>query len=50
MNKGHPSEGHHMVFTDMWPLFGGYIVLFNEGRVTNEWPLFTGWSIFGGGF
>ena len=39
-----------MVFLDKWPLFGGYIVLFNQGRVTEEWPLFTGWSLVGGGF
>ena len=29
--------------------FGGYIVLFNQGRVIEEWPLFAGWYLFGGG-
>ena len=35
-----------MVFTDKCPLIGGYIVLFNNGKVTEMWPLFTGWSLF----
>ena len=38
-----------MVFIDKWSLFRGYIVLFNQGRVTEVWPLFTVWSLFGGG-
>ena len=37
-------ERHHMV-----GYIGGYIVLFNQGRVTEVWPLFTGWSLYGGG-
>ena len=49
VNKGHPRERHHMVFIDKWSLFGGYIVLFNQGYVTEVWPLFTGWPLFGGG-
>ena len=32
VNKGHRREGHHMVFADKWPLFGGNIVLSNRGR------------------
>ena len=48
MNKGHPKETQHNVFIDKWSLFGGYIVLFNQGRVTEVWPLFTGWSLFRG--
>ena len=31
VNKGHPRERQCMVFIDKWPLFGGYIVLFNKG-------------------
>ena len=27
----------------------GYTVLSNQGRVTEVWSLFTGWSLFGGG-
>ena len=38
-----------MVLIDKWPLFAGYIVLFNKERVIEMWPLFTGWSLFGGG-
>ena len=37
-----------MAFLDKWSLFGGYFVIFNQGRVTEVWPLFTGWSLFGG--
>ena len=48
MNKGHPREGQHIVFIAKWPLFGGYIVLFYQGMVTEVWPLFTGWSLLGG--
>ena len=32
--KGQPWERQHMVFIDKLSLFGGYIVLFNQGRVT----------------
>ena len=28
--------------------FRGYIALFNQGRVTELWPLFTMWPFFGG--
>ena len=49
VNKGQPRERQHMVFIDKWSLFGGYFVLFYQGRVIDEWPLFTGWSVFGGG-
>ena len=49
MNKGHPRERQNMVFIDKWSLFGGNFVLFYQGRVTEVWPLFTGWSLFGGG-
>ena len=45
VNKSHPRERHIMVFIDKWPLFGGYIILFNQGRVTEVGPLFTGWSL-----
>ena len=38
VNKGHPREGQHMVFIDKWPLFGGYTVLINQGRITEVWP------------
>ena len=38
-----------IVFIDKGPLFGGYIVLSNQGRVTEMWPLFTGWSFFRSG-
>ena len=48
-NKGHLRERQNMVFIDNWPLFGGYFVLFYQGRVIEMWPLFTGWSLFGGG-
>ena len=48
VNKGHPREKQHMAFKDKWPLFGGYNVLFNEGRVTEIWSLFTGRSLVGG--
>ena len=51
VNKWHPNERQHiiMVFIDKWSLFGGYIVLFNQGRVIEVWPLFTGWSLLAGG-
>ena len=49
MYKGLPRERQHMVFIDKLPLLGGYILLFNQGKVTEVWPLFTGWSLFGGG-
>ena len=42
VNKGHPRERQRMVFMDKWPSFGGYIVLFNHGRITEMCPLFTG--------
>ena len=32
-NKGHPREKLHMVFIDKWSSFGGYSVLFYQGRV-----------------
>ena len=38
-----------MAFTDKWPLFGGYFVLFSEGQIIEVWRLFRGWSLFGGG-
>jgi hypothetical protein len=38
-----------MTFIDKWSLFGGYYVIFNQGRVIEEWPLFTKWSLFPGG-
>ena len=41
MNKGHLSERQHMVYTDLWPLFGGYFILFYQGRIIEVWPLFT---------
>ena len=34
VNKGHPKERQNMVFIDKWSLFGGNIVLFNQGKVT----------------
>ena len=37
-----------MVFIDKWSLFGRYTLLFNQGTVTEVWPLFTRWSLFGG--
>ena len=49
VNKGLPREEQHMTFIDKWPLFGGYIVIFNQRKVTELWPLFTGWSLFRGG-
>ena len=33
VNKGHPREWQHMIFKDMWSLFGGYFVKFYQGRV-----------------
>ena len=45
VNKGHPKETEYMVFMDKWPLFGGYIVSFNQRRVTELWPSFTGWPL-----
>ena len=42
MNKGHPRERQHMVFIDMWSLFEGYIVLFNQGSVAEVRSLFGG--------
>ena len=38
-----------MFFIDKWTLFRGYIVLFYQGRDFEVWPLFTGWSLLGGG-
>ena len=49
VNKGQPRESQNMAFLDRWSLFGGYIALFFQGRGTDVWPLFTGWSLFGGG-
>ena len=49
VNKVQPKERQHMAFIDKWSLFGGNIVLFNPGSVTEVWPLFTGWSLFEGG-
>ena len=34
-----------MAFIDKWSLFGGYIILFNQGKVTTVWLLFAGWSL-----
>ena len=48
MNKNHLSERQDMVLVDKWSLFEGYIALFYQGRVVQVWPLFTGWSLFGG--
>ena len=33
VNKGHSRKKLHMVFIDKWALFGGYFVLFDQGRV-----------------
>ena len=30
-------------------IFRGYFLLFYQGRVTEVWPLFTGWPLFGVG-
>ena len=49
VNKGHPWERQYMVFLDKWFLFGGYFVLFYQGTFTEVLPIFTGWSLFGGG-
>ena len=49
VNKGHPRERQHMTFIDKWSFFGGYFVLFYQGKVIEVWTLFTGWSLFGGG-
>ena len=49
VNKDHPKERKKMVYIDKWSLFGGYYVLFYQGRVIELWPLFTWWSLFGGG-
>ena len=38
-----------MVYIDKWPLFGGYMVLFNQEHVTEVWPLLTRLPLFGGG-
>ena len=48
-NNGHMEERQNMVFKDKWPLFAGYIVLFNQEKVSDVWPLFTERSLFGGG-
>ena len=41
VNKGHQRERLHnsLDFIDMWSLFGGYFLLFNQGRVTEVWPV-----------
>ena len=31
-----------MVFIDKWSLFGSYFVIFNQGKVTEVWPLLQG--------
>ena len=31
VHNGHQRGKQHMVFIDMWPEVGGYIVLFNQG-------------------
>ena len=49
VNKGHRRERQHMVFVDKCSLFGGNILLFKQGRVTEVWPLITGRPLFGGG-
>ena len=49
MNKGHQREKQNVVFIDKWSLFVGYFVLFYQIRIIEVWPLFTGWSFFGGG-
>ena len=38
-----------MVFIDNWSSHGGLIVLQNQGRVTEIWHLFRGWSLLRGG-
>ena len=47
VNKGHPRERQNMVFIDKWSLFGGFFVIFYQGRFFVMWPLFSGWSLFG---
>ena len=42
VNKGHPSQRQCMVFVDKRPLFKGYTVLFNQGKVTEVWPFLQG--------
>ena len=49
VNKGHPRERLDMAFIYRWPLFGGNFVIFYKGRDFEVWPLFTGWSLLGGG-
>ena len=48
MNNGHQMERQNMAFIGKWSLFGGHFDLFYQGRVIEVWPLFTGWSLFGG--
>ena len=33
VNKGHQGERSNMVFIENWSFFGGFIVLFYQGRV-----------------
>ena len=35
-----------MVFIDKWSLFGGYFVLFYQGRIIEVWSLYTGWPLY----
>ena len=42
VNKRHLREIQSMVFIDKWFLFGGFFVLFYQGRVIEVRPLFTG--------
>ena len=43
--KGKTAHGPYK----KWSLFGGYFVLFYQGRVIEVLPLFTGWSLIGCG-
>ena len=49
VNKTLPRERQNIAFIDKWSLFGGYFILFYQGRAIEVWPLFTGWSLFRGG-
>ena len=42
-----PREKQNMVFIDKWSVFGGFFILFYQGRVVEVF--FTGWSLFRGG-
>ena len=46
VKKGHRKDRQHMVFKDEWSFFGGYIVLYYQGRIISKCGLYLQGSLY----